>query len=297
MSSSADQFNWKEVRKFWETHSALFAQIDDGADPDALANVCHPGAPAWLNDYYARFQRQVYSALFHRVPPPTGDSRALEVGCGAGRWCRFLAAAGFKTTGVDLQPHLVERNRKRYPHIEFVCSAIQDFQPTDRFDVISHVTVIQHIPKDQQLIAIRRFREILKPGGHVLALENVHDRGTHVFANRVAEWTRMFETSGFRRIAVRRYDYSPFHRSLMTVRELGSFLWRRRASATPETYLHTFDDPNKSRKASVLRRTARAVDLTFQRVAVACDTAAEATLIPLNPPFSCVHCGFLFRAV
>lgn len=35
MSSSADQFNWKEMRKFWETHSALFSLVYDSSERGA----------------------------------------------------------------------------------------------------------------------------------------------------------------------------------------------------------------------------------------------------------------------
>ena len=84
----------------WETRVARVGGPDAERDPDALYNVCHSGVPMWFNDYLARGQRMAYRALFNLIPP-VPDGCALDVGCGAGRWCRFLNKHGYMTTGIE----------------------------------------------------------------------------------------------------------------------------------------------------------------------------------------------------
>src|SRR5262249_24254271 len=152
---------------------------------DGLGNVCHPGEARWVNAYYDRFQRRIYNWLLGRVPPPSSESLALDVGCGAGRWCRLLKDRGFNTVGIDLQPELVEQNRQRFSEIQFVRSSIQEYANESSFDLISSVTVLQHLPFEEQAIAVRKMRELTKRGAFVIALENIKDQGQHVFANSV----------------------------------------------------------------------------------------------------------------
>jgi SAM-dependent methyltransferase len=45
-----------------------------------------------------------------------GD-RVLDVACGAGRYCRALAARGLKVTGIDLSADLLEEARARSPNL------------------------------------------------------------------------------------------------------------------------------------------------------------------------------------
>ncbi|MGH7271151.1 MAG: class I SAM-dependent methyltransferase, partial [Polyangiaceae bacterium] len=209
-----ERFNAQEAMGYWREHFGRRAPVDFDRDPDALNNVCYPGVPLWLNQYYARFQERVFRKLLARIPVPASDPRksALDVGCGGGRWCRVLAAHGYDPTGVDLQEDLILRNRERYPKMKFICGSMQGFSSQTVFDLVTSVTVIQHNPPDAQDDMIRTMRRILPTGGHVLALENVRDQDVHVFSSSVDGWIRRFERAGFACKAVQRYDYSPLLR-------------------------------------------------------------------------------------
>jgi len=117
---------WEEMQRYWQIHAARCSTLDWEVDPERLANVCQPGQPHWLNEYYARSQRLVFERLLALVPPPGPGSRALDIGCGAGRWTRLLAACGYITTGIDIQSRLIELNRERFPAIEFEDEALQE---------------------------------------------------------------------------------------------------------------------------------------------------------------------------
>jgi SAM-dependent methyltransferase len=288
------RFDAAEAHGYWREHLARRAPIDFALDPDGLNNVCHPGAPLWLNQYYAHFQNIVFRKLLsHITPDPNRGPRALDLGCGAGRWCRVLAAQGYATTGIDLQEGLIARNRQQFPHIQFLCGSLQDVTEGGDFDLLTSVTVIQHNPPDEQEKLIRHIRRLLVDGGHVLALENVRDQDVHVFSSSIEGWISRFERAGFRCRHICRYDYSPLLRLDRLLALTARRLLRRgrpdRETRDPGT--RGLDEPT-----SRLRRVAGAAHASVLRIATTGDTLVERLLIETNPPLPTVHCGFLFQA-
>jgi len=290
-----ERFSWEEVKEYWRIRSATWSSIDYHRDPDGFVNVCMAGEPLRVNQYIASCQRRAYSRLSDLTPTPPRGSRALDVGCGAGRWCRFLMEKGYETTGIDLQPDLMESNRRRYPHIVFSCIPIQDYHHPQEFDLISSVTVLQHIPFEQQDIAINGISEMLKPDGHAIVLESILDQSSHVFSNSVAEWKKKFEHAGLSVVATRRYDYSYFLRlywsGILTLR----FLRKRHEKlpvSTPKNLMHHFRNKHAELGTGSLRQ--RSGDVA-KRLAVALDSMLEPLVFRANLPLSTLHCGFLLR--
>ena len=282
------RLTWPEMREYWERHADVRAPLQLNEDPDGLGNVCHPGQPLWLNRYYARFQRRVYLDLLSRVPARRG--RALDVGCGAGRWSRLLADEGFQTVGIDLQPDLIEANGRRHRDIEFHTASAQSFTSREPFDLVSTVTVIQHVPFDQQTAVAERLRALTNDGGHVIALENVSDQAPHVFSRPIGGWRTLFEQAGFEALETKRYDYNPCLRSMkFLMRALPS-----RSSAAPDT-AQTLNAPRERRPAAA-RTLARSARRAVMRACVVVDGAIEPVCIGRGLAAPTVHCGFLFRA-
>jgi SAM-dependent methyltransferase len=290
------RLDWSQARRYWEDDRARAGRIDESKDPDALGNVCHSGAPIWFNEYYARYQRLVFEKLLAECPNRR-DARALDVGCGAGRWCRLLAAAGYQVEGIDLQAPLIEKNRRRYPDMSFHCTSIQDFVTTASFDLVTTVTVIQHIPFDEQPKALTKIATLIKPGGRLLMLENVADQGAHVFANSVAGWTRALEQVGFSLNSLQRYDYSPAIR-------LSSQLVNLVASAARNLGLMRRNEGPEVPRAptaegmsdgGVMRRVVRDAGWATRRLALGIDERIEPLLIRKNTNLPTIHCGFLFQ--
>lgn len=303
------RFTWQQMRKYWENHSSQWAGIDYDRDPDGLRNVCIPDAPLWLNRYYARGQKMVYQKIFTMLPQPIGSSReppiSLDIGCGAGRWCRFLVEHGYDTMGLDLQRELIKINRTRYPNIKFVCASIQDYSTEEPVDLISSVTVIQHIPFEEQDLVIQKIRKFVKTNGYAIVLENIHDKGPHVFSNTIRGWQAKFFKAGFKTVAIQRYDYSPFLRLLEFCRyalhvlgksALHYFVPSLRQSRnggewTPETLSASLN--HKKYQGKFMHVIYESV----QRLATGFDTIVEPIFIHSNIPLPTIHCGFLLKAI
>ena len=92
---------------------------------------------------------------------------ALDVGCGEGRFCRMLKAAGVNATGIDPTPAILEVARKRDPSGDYRLGRAEQLEFADAsFDlVVSYITLVD-IPDFRA--AIREMARVLRPGGSLL---------------------------------------------------------------------------------------------------------------------------------
>jgi len=92
---------------------------------------------------------------------------ALDVGCGEGRFCRMLKAAGVAATGIDPTPALLDIARQRDPSGDYQLGRAEwlEFEAASFDLVVSYVTLVD-IPDFKA--AIREMVRVLKPGGSLL---------------------------------------------------------------------------------------------------------------------------------
>ncbi len=103
-----------------------------------------------------------------------GDS-VLDVGCGTGNYVAALAAAGFRVTGLDYAPGMLERSRSKIgPAISQVVSLLAaDLAAPLPFaeEVFDHaiaISVLQALPDPR--MALGEIRRVLRPGGTLVIL-------------------------------------------------------------------------------------------------------------------------------
>lgn len=290
------KFDWSEARKFWEVRDAEWAKTDHTEDTESLQNLIHAGQPLWFSRRWAGYMEAAYKGLFDLVPPPGPGANALDVGCGAGKWSRFLADRGYRTVGIDIQSKMIEENKCRHPDIEFHSAAIQEYSPGEKFDLVSSSTVIQHNPLAEQYFVVRKIRELLESGGHVIVLESARETpDPFTFPRDIEGWTKLFEGSGFRTLAVRRYHYNLFLRLSSRIASVGRGPRRLGEKGSTQQDLGNSNLEELAR-ISAPRKGHPALDLA-KRMAVELDARAEPVLSRANVPLGSYHCGFLFQAV
>lgn len=110
--------------------------------------------------------------------------RALDVGCGEGRFCRMLAATGINVTGIDPTHALIEQARRRDPSGDYRIGKAEDLQfEAATFDLV--VSYLSLIDMADFRTAICEMSRVLKPGGSLL-IANL----TSFFSSAPRGWIR-----------------------------------------------------------------------------------------------------------
>ena len=159
------------------------------------------------------------------------------------------------------------------------------------FDLANSVTVLQHVPYDGQVEALKEIRRVLVKGGHFIMLEAIIDRGPHVFSRSRQEWIRQAAAAGFTLRRTVLYDSAPLlygMRSLANLTRGGS----GKESLPPvEEYVSKFRSIGERR--GLVHGAYRAV----LHAATILSYPVESVVSITGPAFLAHHAGFVFQAV
>jgi 2-polyprenyl-6-hydroxyphenyl methylase/3-demethylubiquinone-9 3-methyltransferase len=95
--------------------------------------------------------------------------KVLDVGCGGGLLSEALAQAGAQVTGLDMSEALIQcaqmHASQNALNITYQQQRIEDFsqQTSERFDVITCMEMLEHVPDPAQILA--HCQSLLKPKG------------------------------------------------------------------------------------------------------------------------------------
>ena len=135
-----------------------------------MVNYWQASAAAWIADMgeHGDFgRRHVLDPIMLSRALKRSPQKALDVGCGEGRFCRMLKVHGVDATGIDPTPALVGAARARDVYGAYVQGAAERLPFRDEsFDlVISYLSLID-IPDIQS--ALLEMVRVLSPGGGLL---------------------------------------------------------------------------------------------------------------------------------
>jgi SAM-dependent methyltransferase len=103
-----------------------------------------------------------------QVLSPKGK-RALDVGCGTGRFSRLLAADAGEVVGIDSSPTMIDHARKGAPpNARFRVLSVYDLPAEESFDIVAACYLLHHLGPSSVLGVLRR---ALVPGGMLDILE------------------------------------------------------------------------------------------------------------------------------
>lgn len=137
---------WKQIVEADPEHSRRYAQrwddmVAEGVDIDGEARL--------IDAMAAR------------------GARILDVGCGQGRTGAYLAACGHRVTGVDLDPHLIDRARQACPDATWeVADLASDGWAPGPFDLaVSAGNVLAFVDPAERGAVLRNLAARLAPVG------------------------------------------------------------------------------------------------------------------------------------
>ncbi len=115
--------------------------------------------------------------------------KALDIGCGDGKFTRFLARSGAATTGIDVNPVPLARARIKAAEeklaIDFIEAHGEDMPFGDAsFDVVVFSNSLHHVAPDMMDRAMGEAARVLKPGGLLYVMEPVAE-GPYFEATRL----------------------------------------------------------------------------------------------------------------
>ncbi len=129
--------------------------------------------------------------LLQLADPPGGD--VLDLCCGPGRWSVALAVRGYRVTGVDRSPYLLDRARERSAEsgqdVELVAGDMREFVRPEAFDLaLSMFTSFGYFAdKDDDVTVLRNLHESLRPGGVCVVDVMGKERLARIFQPTAAE--------------------------------------------------------------------------------------------------------------
>lgn len=158
----------RATRHDWDNEAATFDnEPDHGLHPQAVCN-------AWTN-------------LLAKSLPPSPAS-VLDIGCGTGSLSIVLAGLHYDVTGIDLSAAMIARANAKIKaaqcNITFLVmdAFIPDF-PLHKFDVIVCRHLLWALP--DSALALRRWSNILTPGGRLVLIEGRWHTGSGLSSQQV----------------------------------------------------------------------------------------------------------------
>lgn len=167
------------------------------------------GSMAYSNPVEVEVCEPIYERFFADSGIERG-CRVLDVGCGSGRWVRFLhrALAPSQLVGVDYASASVallqETEIASRPGVSFAVADITQpgLDVGSRFDLVNIANVLFHIPEDEKFdAALVNLRRHLAPGGKVFLtdyLPRITMRTEWMKVRSRYEWDERLRAAGLR---------------------------------------------------------------------------------------------------
>jgi SAM-dependent methyltransferase len=190
---------------FWKEYWAALAKSHGAADRGGLAAVLHPEAPEWYNATIDKLQEDAWREGMRACHVGAG-TRVLDVGCGTGRWLRRYLLKGAHPVGLDATQGMLQRAFEVDCPLVVAPAQSLPFR-ADTFEVVSAITVIQHIPLSEHRIALMEMARVLKPGGYVLLIDLIRGIGPHIFSRPADDWIDEARDCGLSLVCWRGQEY------------------------------------------------------------------------------------------
>ena len=132
---------------------------------DSIYQNYQQGGNAWASlskDINQRFIDFIRKSEFPQ-------KKALDVGCGTGKYLLFLENLGFVVNGIDSSPTAIEMTKKVVTQVSHIQQAdMYEFSyPQNEYGLVLSVSTLHHGRKSQVKNAIKQIHRSLTPAGNI----------------------------------------------------------------------------------------------------------------------------------
>jgi len=268
-------------KEYW----AALAENSDSVDASGLAPVLHPNSPPWFNRSIDALQFRAVKRAIAAAALPQG-ARILDVGCGTGRWVRRYQELGFRATGVDATLGMLRVARGCGTVAPLAAGEAYRLPfPDAKFDFVSDITVIQHIPRSLQPRALGEMMRVIRTGGHLILMELIGGEGEHIFPREPRDWIEQTQSCGAGFVGWFGQEYLLLDRLFVRVAQT---LIGRNGNSTSAAAI----SPGQSSQHSTM---ARGIYWRLRHVTVPISVWAEPLTDRFCPARFATHGVFIFR--
>jgi SAM-dependent methyltransferase len=109
---------------------------------------------------------------------PAHGGRALDAGCGAGRYAQVLAKHFAEVVGIDISEPLIDiaRRQRSGANVRYLATDMMSFTDGNGFDLVFSSTTLHHLPDLNA--ALLHLRSLVTAGGVAILIDNVASRPT-----------------------------------------------------------------------------------------------------------------------
>ncbi len=145
------------------------------SDADRIVGLYERHAHAWVADRQrGSFRERHWLERFAALLPSAAS--VLDVGCGAGApIAEFLHDAGFRVTGIDSSPTMIDMCRTRRPQGEWLVADMRALSLGRAFHGIVAWDSFFHLTRDEQRRMFPRFAAHAAPGAALLFTSGTDD--------------------------------------------------------------------------------------------------------------------------
>lgn len=129
------------------------------------------GTDPWGDDFIGKFHDFAHLVEVLRLPP---GASVLDVGCGPGWLSEYFARLGYRATGIDISPDMIDIARARVaalavPGAAFETMDSEGFQLNQQFDAAVVYDALHHFEDERSVL--RNIYAHLKPGARLFMKE------------------------------------------------------------------------------------------------------------------------------
>jgi len=172
------------------------------------------GHTGWSDEVIYRYDqplrlRAINKALLWSGIEVNENTSVLDVGCGIGDLILDFSKKGAKVIGLDVSGEAIKEAKRKLTkegaNVSFCNATLENtsFSPYS-FDLVTSVTVLQHIVEERLLLAaVKNIVNSVKKGGHILVLESSpyleegsKMMGSHMVIRTRTQYISAFENEG-----------------------------------------------------------------------------------------------------